>query len=524
MDGRVQAFTIFNRFLEVGEIRELTVLARPEMDRLDGGVLFDYVLDEASPIVASTAHAGYDAITGGKMRVGEPKRIANGLTYRPAPRKVSRMPYQPITSTSEKEDYGNYCTQLISELLQRVATRGNTSTNVYHDGYTWLSSEMAYSTGSGYEHNGHVYQRMGRRQYAGVAAAIVARYLSGGPKGIRGVFPVNEYIKIARADLNVIVTSMINYADNMDPYDNEFNLAPFGKLVSNLEGLIPQEEWTEARDIFLAATKRHLEGPNFDRGAGAEIYWYVNPNREMGEHEAILAAASLWRGTGPNPYQILVDDHWNFILNPPSWPQTYGGGPGGAGGIMPAPPLPGVRQKHELVYVVAPTLPDGTDGKAFIAESHGGANGFWNIGSTSDNDSTRNTVDVGGYDPSYTQVSLGHLKGMLADGHHTDMRYVRMANLLRNQLMDRVNTSTWVVDCTYGSRHTGNTKYGNVDIVLEWRTNRGFSTTTLASQFNDTVPGLRSDSNVNRQTYFGGVAGSAGSIIQCMDDFPLPGH
>lgn len=497
IDGNVQAHAVFNRYLDTGEIRQLTVDADSNLDRQ--GVLFDYIADDYDDLIASTDHDAYCGVTGGAMRVAEASRIPSGGTKRrPGPRAaVEANPYSPITGVSNLEDYGRRALQVGSELLLRAAVRGNSGASVWHDGTSWVSPEMAPGS------------QIGRRQHGGVVAAIIGRYLAGGGRGFRGQLPISDYVHIARKDIDVAV-GLLDLPTSYRIADNEFALTSFGDLVWETRGLLPDAMWSEYRDMYLAACQQFAYGGVWSGGTeGNEIGYYVNPNRELGEHLAYINARDMWVGEGTNPWIQRVEDHWTFITAPPfsALPPSGRGDPLGRG--------------YGEVLTVTPTNPDGRDGKGYLREHHGGGKGFFNIGATADNDAFRETVDVNGYDKSYTGTSLEHLGRAVVT--HDEPRYLREMNLLRNRLRDNTNTTTWVIDATYGSRHCNNFTCNPAwDLAIALRTAGGrgdISTTETAACFNSWTSGLRQNVRTNRQTYWSTVSYSLGTIIQAQENY-----
>lgn len=138
-----------------------------------------------------------------------------------------------------------------------------------------------------------------------------------------------------------------------------------------------------------------------DRG---EVTWYANGNLNLGYTEVLLLA---WEATRLERFRTAYDRSFEFTLNPPQdrWP-GYG-----------------------LKLTKAPSEPDGSDGKGYLAE------GTWTSGP--------------GYDPDYTQLQADIASRIWLESR--DPRARRLLNLLVNQLRDRVD-SDWQLDTSGGSR------------------------------------------------------------------------
>jgi hypothetical protein len=134
--------------------------------------------------------------------------------------------------------------------------------------------------------------------------------------------------------------------------------------------------------------------------------WYANGNINLGYTEFLYL---VWQATGDTFYERAYNASWDFTMNPP---QNRFPGSG-------------------LVITQQPTKADGSDGMAYLTESGPGGNGF-------DADYTQTQLD--------TACRLYLLSG--------DPRALWLANMLLNTLMPRINTSTWMLDTSGGTRHT----------------------------------------------------------------------
>jgi len=139
--------------------------------------------------------------------------------------------------------------------------------------------------------------------------------------------------------------------------------------------------------------------------------YYVNGNINLGMTELLWL---IWQATGQSQFLQDYNNSWNFILDPP---QSKFPGSG-------------------WVTVQAPTQADGSDGSGYFTESGPGGNG---------------------YDSEYSSLQLDVASRLyLLSG---DPRALRAANMLINMEMPRVNTSTWKLDTSNGTRHTEPDRY-----------------------------------------------------------------
>jgi hypothetical protein len=139
--------------------------------------------------------------------------------------------------------------------------------------------------------------------------------------------------------------------------------------------------------------------------------FYSNGNINLGITELFWL---IWQATGQTQYQTDYNNSWAFTMSPPhnKFP--------GCGWIV----------TH------APTQADGSDGSGYFAETGTGGTG---------------------YDPEYSMLQLDVAARLwLMSG---DPRALKVANMLVNQELPLVNTSTWMLDTSNGTRHTQSGRY-----------------------------------------------------------------
>ena len=167
-----------------------------------------------------------------------------------------------------------------------------------------------------------------------------------------------------------------------------------------LWALRPQMAPSEIASWTAAVTA----GANFLVNNG-NLTWYTNGNVVVGND---LVMALVYWATGNPTYETDYQQGLSFAVSPPQnrWP--------GFG----------------LIYTKTPSLPDGSDGAAYFAESGGGAPGF---------------------DADYTQVQLDQLTRLYLVTRSPQV--LRLVNLVVNQLWPLVNTANFELNTSGGTRH-----------------------------------------------------------------------
>jgi hypothetical protein len=137
--------------------------------------------------------------------------------------------------------------------------------------------------------------------------------------------------------------------------------------------------------------------------ANGNLAWYTNGNVNLGNAELFYLA---WRASGDPVYWAAYNQAWSFALHPPQ-----------------------VRWPGFGLHLISGGAPGGYQA-GYLAESGGGAPGF---------------------DPDYTQFQLDILSRLYVLSG--DPRVLSVANMLIGALLPRVNTATWTLDTSGGTRH-----------------------------------------------------------------------
>lgn len=486
--GSTQLSLIFNRELSGGEHRELAATADVSLDRL-GGVFFDFPQDD-EPVIASTPQVAYDHVAGGKMRAGEAYHLPAGTARRrmPTMRRLEALGRPVLDGSSTQDDWAARALGHGLERLMALAFRPNTTRATYRSASAWVGA-----TGD----------QPGNFAGLGAMAAIMARYVTGGPRGLRGYASPDPLIQLARSDLAYLY-GLSSLPTNYHMGSGDFSLCQFGQLVLALDGLIPRAEWEGYRDDYLAFIEY------FASTEGEETY-YVNGNREMAEH-LMYVLGNLWDPVAWPDSRL--DDHWDFVTAPLITAN-------GAGGLQM-----GFRE------IVAPVASNGSDGRGYLAENHGGnaGKGLWNWGGTvgpgGSSDVLYETVDVDGLSKEYvnlaTQFSTIAWLISRAHGLAGEARLERITNMMRNQVRVDTNTSTWVVDAAYGSRHVDDfTWNSSVDRALAFTGSRvDLSAAEMASQWTAFEAKRRTDYRTPDQGLYRDAPYEVGQVLQAHDDYP----
>ena len=228
---------------------------------------------------------------------------------------------------------------------------------------------------------------------AGTAAAVL--YRQTGDSNAR-------LFNIATSTFNTVIRtkqlpdgSFAGTPNTNGPIETEFLLVELGITDLELRDQLDrttQANWSDA--IRRAADFLIKSG---------QTMWYANGNIQLRLVEDLWLA---WKITGLSRFGTAYETEWSFAMSPPQ-PRWAGFG---------------------LHVTRRPTRADGSNGRAYLAESGGGKPG---------------------YDPEYTMTQLDNTTEMWILSR--DPRYLRLMNLLLDQLLPRVN-SIWTLDAMGGTR------------------------------------------------------------------------
>jgi hypothetical protein len=205
-----------------------------------------------------------------------------------------------------------------------------------------------------------------------------------------------------------------------------------------------RRRWLDALTRMIDFLIGHHDLPNNDQPAGAPAWkangWYTNGNIELGESELLYL---MYKATGAEKYKFLFEQQWSHTMSP-NQERWKGFG---------------------LIYIKQPTLEDGSDGAAYLAEKGAGEPGF---------------------DGDYTQFQLTIASRLYVESK--DPRALRLINLLINALLPHVDQKEWVLDATNGARHSLKLPFSSCGLaVAVWCGNRADLWPLLAGQFQQAV-------------------------------------
>ena len=239
----------------------------------------------------------------------------------------------------------------------------------------------------------------------GPATAAATAYVLGGRSNQALLTDAEQTINTAIASRQSASGGFVGPPGNGQSQDitTMFFGVEFGAVYYLLNSDIPpamKSSWQRS----LAAAAEYL----IDSGATT---WYCNGNINLGYTEFLWM---VWHATGDTKFLTAYNASWDFTTNPPQSRFPRSG----------------------WVTVKAPTKADGSDGAGYFTESG---------------------PDGSGYDTEYSMLQLDVASRLyLLSG---DARALRVANMLINMEMRRVNIRTWMLDTSDGTRHTEADRY-----------------------------------------------------------------
>jgi len=321
--------------------------------------------------------------------------------------------------------------QLLDEALTLLATKtSDTDTKFYDNGlWRYKDSDKSWKCNGG----------------PGVAAAILWKWREQNPPA------AGETVKASQAWLRQVAVESFDriLKDKQNP-DGSMGPAQAGEdfhffsrdlglaylvLKDSLDDAT-RRRWSDALVLEVEYLIRHGELPNPDQaGWKATDGWTTNGNFEVCETEILWL---VWKVTGKERYKAIFETQWQHTLAPSQarW-KGYG-----------------------LFYLKNPAREDGGDGAAYLAEAE----------------------QEPGFDRDYTQLQLSFATRLYVESR--DPRVLRLVNLLVNALLPHVDESTWILDATYGSRHSLHMPFCSAGLaVAAWFGNRPDLVPKVTGQF-----------------------------------------
>lgn len=232
-------------------------------------------------------------------------------------------------------------------------------------------------------------------------------FVAGGPAEAAAVIAAKTGNRQMLSDATKTFTSLIaryhqpngSYVSGTSPTDinTMFFTVDLGLATLAAKSILPAADvraWSA--DVAGAATYLVTKG---------NLHWYTNGNIAIGNS---LVMELAYRLTGDPTFAADYNQALAFAIAPPQ-PRWRGFG---------------------LIITKQPTAADGSNGAGYFAESGGGAPGF---------------------DANYTQLQLDQLTRLYLVNRSPEV--LRLMNLLANQLLPRIDTTTWMLDTSGGTRH-----------------------------------------------------------------------
>jgi hypothetical protein len=238
----------------------------------------------------------------------------------------------------------------------------------------------------------------------GLAAAAVAG-LNANPTMLSDAEQTFNTLIAEHQQPNGSFTAVAGTVDPQTPdVDTMFFLTDLGMALWADRSQLPAADvasWTSA-----------IEGGANYLVANGNLHYYTNGNIAVGN--ALVMALAYWASGNPT-YETDYQTALSFAIAPPQTGQSIGFG---------------------FVTTKTPTQADGSDGAGYFAESGGGTPGF---------------------DANYTELQLDQLTKLYLVAPSTEV--LRLINMEVNQEMPLVNTSTWELNTSGGTRHPQPDRY-----------------------------------------------------------------
>ena len=291
--------------------------------------------------------------------------------------------------------------QLLDNCLTQISEKSDDKDTTYYENGNWIfpNSDKAYSHQAG----------------AATGAAVLWKYRELHPETL------NDAATARQTWLHQIAVEFFDHAikERLDAdgmYDKgqpetAFFATELATTYLTLQDSLDEATRARWRDALTRMANRWIKEGNWPNpqatGWKATDGWYTNGNFELEESELIFLMGKI---TGEQKYKDLFETQWKHTLSPDA--NRWG------------------KYGYGLFYIKEPTKEDGADGAAYLAEAE----------------------QEPGFDKDYGQVQLTMATRLYVMSK--DARVLRLMNLLFNALDPKIDRKTWVLDATYGSRHS----------------------------------------------------------------------
>jgi hypothetical protein len=437
LDAAWQGLFLFNRVLDPGEIREIYDEGRVTT-ALEQAQPRNYVYDTKSKlIINSPASSENCKVCNGSRRANEPAVEMSGDFAHPYCYAASRedIPLATITSSSTQTQVAAMSAKLMYRNFLWLTRRNLPNDSMYLDPATWLP----YG-------NGTILANASARDYLGLIAQ--AGFLHQWA-GVSGDSPIVEAaFKLAQGFFNLQDTQFFAGSNGWTyaGIDAAFNVVELTQAYLLLQNVMSEE----LRERWYSILLRMVQDWRTVKGSSSEKTWYTNGNAEAQEWLMLCLFNKIHQAR-------TSDDEW--------WDEAeyqYG--------HLTAPVQTGNNVGFGWFLTVDDMVaqPDGSTSKGYFAEKGSGSPGLdWNYASFQ--------CDI---------MLRGHL------WFPDDVRWKVHTNALYNLIVDRINTSTWILDGSGGSRinNASLSFFSAAPMLMKWILGRTtYTDTQLADQWNKAV-------------------------------------
>lgn len=461
MVGAVQGVGLLSRRLDPGEMRQLIAAAGVTSAVRPEFAIVDLAADSSVPVVAQSASTESCAACGGTMRTSEPRVRRGGRAVHLGCYVVQLKPASRKIATSDtKAQMLTEVGKVMYDYTLSLALRGTNDKTSYFDGAKFVGPNTS---------NGWWRIQAG----IGEGAALLARWKRA---------PASSWlVRLASQQVDRVLSAqrpsgaLISLDDGVNQELHFSTLTAMMSVIA-LRPLVPAATFAGWR-AKLVTTARFMQIASASNFNAPESGYYTNGNFEIME---ALIYWLMFKLTGDAFWNAAFEQQWTFMISPPATTANAGFG---------------------LFTPVAPVANDWSDGKGYLAERGSSLTGL-------------------DWDYLGLQVAFA-ARGWLMS---RDLRWLRMLNLFRNQMRDRLNTSTWIYDATGGTRRSLTDGYrSEADIVLYTAGRSDVALTGaggILDQFTNRVePDYRSFiANFNESTIAFGLR--LGNWVMSADDFP----
>lgn len=554
-DGQLQGAFVFNRALSLGELRKLMRESDSTLDSTEGSALFDLLADDDAVIAASpaTRYCGWCA---GRMRRLEQAVVTPNDAFHPSCFAASRKMVRALASTSSIADYGSWALTLMRESFNGAAKRNTPDKTIYHDGTRWIGPGIGNAPG---------FSNWETTLGMGSGAALMARYLRAGAK--------EPWTKIVRLEVARTIANQMAYG-GFEVNGSRVNVFPqmeLGLMTLMTKGIVETSTWAPWKTAFLLGATYMRDGGG---GFSPEISFYTNGNF------AVMNCIVFWlayRLTGDAAWQAALEQQFAFMIAPSPTADGNGVGARAAGyglfdGTITADITATTTSGSNVLTVVTvlsgalavgkpvtgPGIPggseisaiDGSNNITLIGPTGAAANATASAAGVSVKQHAATLIDAAallalsdttgkaylaetpgsginkpGLDWNYLQFQASLVTRMWQISG--DTRFLKLMNVFRNKLQDRLSRATWTLDATGGTRVNSAISWlSNVEHVLVLKAGRSDITAAdLAAQI--TTASTGSDANYRSQfltngnvSYYRVVGMDLGAMLMMQPDWP----